>query len=287
MVYGWGWIRAFGWVVVAFLLASPRDAAACSCFGDSSLLAPAGAEHPVGAPLVFSSGCGGNLDAWSASVDGTPAMLMSAGFFDQVHEVGIDPPPPQGAEIVLALDCADAFDEPMCADLDGTIERARFTVGSPDTSAPPPVAEVSLAQEPGRFDVGCDGPFLDLALRATIDLGQGEPGTWVQAEFTRDGASIELASQGAAQGGVIDFSHYVDRDEVAGSEICVAATVLDASGNAAEKTQDCALVGDDGCGCNVRQPEHGAGLVLFGLVLLVARSHRTLTPSRSSSSDPS
>lgn len=72
--------------------------------------------------------------------------------------------------------------------------------------------------------------------------------------FLRDGEELRRTTQEIPAGGVIEDDHYVDPSEVEGSEVCVSATVLDASGNAAAAQEACqAIASDDdderGCAC--------------------------------------
>ena len=251
-----GWMVRIGPALGALVIvcAAPSAAHACSCFGTSSLVAPASEHHPVDAPLVFASDCGGSLEAWSVAVDGAPAMLVSSDAWTGIHTVAITPPPPLGAEVVLSIDCANAFDVPECTDSGTLLERARFTMGAVDTTAPAAVDDVSLEVEEGAFNIDCDGTTLDLKLGVRVDLDPVEPGTWAQIRFLRDGEELRTAAQEIPENGVVEASHFVDRSELEGSEVCVSATVLDASRNVAAAEQDCqALASDDdddsGCAC--------------------------------------
>lgn len=270
---GWqvGIGTVLGGISVAIVLGAPREARACSCGGSSTLVAPVAAEHPAGAPLVFGSGCGGSLESWSATIDGLPAALVGTG--DGIHRVAIDPAPPQGALVVLSVDCSEAFFEPDCTDPEAVIERARFVIGPPDTSAPPPVDAVTLEQEDGAFDIGCFEDTVDLRLGAIVEVGTREPGTWVEVRFLRDGVEIQGNSHTIPENGVVESSHYVDRSELAGSETCVSVAVLDAAGNAAAAEEDCEQFAGEGCGCATEPAALDAALA-FGVLVLVRRQRR-------------
>lgn len=257
----------------------PRAAEACSCAGSSSLVAPVAAEHPVGAPVYFVDDCGGNLEAWSVTVDGAPAMLENTGVWSPVRAVAIEPTPAMGAEVVLTVDCGAAFLEPECTDSGPTVEKARFTIAGPDTTSPPPLDGVALELEDGEFQLGCDDTTHDLRLGAVIDVGDAEPSTWIEVTFTRSGEEIAKRGFSVPETGDIQTSHHVVRSEVAGAEVCVAASMRDAAGNFSEIEQDCAQIEGEGCGCTA-DPRRSTMLSLLGLALLVLRPLRRRPLSR-------
>jgi MYXO-CTERM domain-containing protein len=274
---------AFGATLVAFALVyAPAQAArACSCFETSSLVAPAGDEHPVDAPLVFGSACGGSIESWSVTVDGAPAMLVSVDRWSGIETAAISPAPALGAEVVLSIDCANASDVPECTDLGAMLERARFTMGAVDTTPPAAVDGVTLEIADGTFYASCDENTLDLQLRARVDLDPVEPGTWVDVRFLQDGEELRSTAQAIPADGVVEDYHYVDRSAVEGSEICVSARVLEASGNAVAAEQDCQVIGsadDDDRGCACATDAAGPPSLAVLVVAMLLRRRRP--PSR-------
>jgi MYXO-CTERM domain-containing protein len=270
---------AFGAALGALVLvyAPTRAAHACSCFATSSLLAPAGDEHPVDAPLVFASSCGGSIEAWSISVDGAPAMLVSADSWSGIQTAAITPAPGLGAEVVLSIDCANTFDVPECTDPGARLERVRFTMGAVDTSPPAAVDGVTLELEEGEFNFGCDETTLGLQLRASVDVDPIEPGTWIDIRFLRNGEELRRTTQEIPATGVVEDYHYVDPNEVEGSEVCVSATVVDASGNAAAAEQDCQAIAsddDEKSGCACATDAAGPPSLLVLVVAMVRRRRR-------------
>jgi hypothetical protein len=265
-----------GAVGVGAWIGAVQDASACSCGGESTLVAPIGNAHPVGAAVFFAEDCGGNLEAWTVTVDGAPAMLANSGAWSAIKGVAIEPMPTMGAEVVLSVACNATFGEPGCTDdPDATVEKARFTIGGPDTTAPPAVDGITLEQEDGEFFLGCSETGFDLRIGAVIDVGALEPGTWFEVSFTKNGEEIARNSHAIAPGGVLESSHHVMRSELAGAQTCVGVTVRDAAGNATELEQDCAEIGGEGCGCTAEDPRRSAG---FGVLMLLAASR--LRPSR-------
>lgn len=279
----------FGVTLGALVLvyAASRTAHACSCFGTSSLLAPAGDEHPVDAPLVFAHPCGGSIEAWSVTVDGAPAMLVPADTWPRIHTATITPAPPLGGEVVLSIDCANALDVPECTDPGAVIEGARFTMGAVDTTPPAAVDDVSLELEEGTFNTGCDETTLGLQLLARVDVDPIEPGTWMEVRFLRDGEELRNTAQEIPAGGVVEDYHYVDPSEVEGSEVCVSATVRDASGNVATAQQDCQAIAsddgdDDGPGCACATEAAGPPTLAVLVVAMLRRRRRPAPRERAS-----
>lgn len=249
-----------------------QDASACSCGGESTLVAPVGDEHPSGAPVFFSNDCGGNLEAWTVTVDGVAAALVDGGAWAAIKGIAIEPVPAMGAEVVLSVACNSTFGDPACTDPEGTVEKARFTIAGPDTTAPPAIDGIALEQEDGEFFLGCDDTGYDLRLGAVVDVGAAEPSTWIEISFTKNGKEIARNSHAIPANGIIESSHHVVRRELAGAETCVGVTVRDAAGNATELEQDCAEIGGEGCGCAAEDPTRsGVMLALGALVLLVSR----------------
>jgi MYXO-CTERM domain-containing protein len=257
-------------------IAAPQVASACSCYGESRLVAPLGDEHPLGAAVFFVNDCGGDLEAWSVTVDGVAATLADGGAWAPIKGIAIEPAPAMGAEVVLSVACNAVFDEPACTDPEGTVERARFTIAGPDTTAPPAIDAITLEQEAGEFLLGCDETKYDLRLGAVVEIGTAEPSTWAEITFTKSGEEIARNSLVIPASGVVEWSHYVERSELAGSEACIGVTVRDAAGNATELEQDCTEIGG-GCGCAAEDPTRNAVMVALGALVLLVSRRRSLT----------
>jgi MYXO-CTERM domain-containing protein len=254
---------------LAVVGALEERAQACSCFAESTLVAPVGDTHPRDASLVYVSFCGGSIGALAVTVDGEPATLQSEDEWQFVHAVDILPAPPEGAEVVIS-EC-QGWEFAPCAEDAVWEERARFVIGPLDEQSPAEVEDIGLDQEEGEFFRGCEDATLDLRLHATVQLDEPEPGTWVLIEFERDGDVVESHNVQTLANGDEQTELLVNRDDWKGSEVCATATVLDASGNASDVQRDCDRV--SGCACTTGTSGSGPWLAA-GVVLLLLRARR-------------
>ncbi|MBC8069615.1 MAG: hypothetical protein IAG13_14855 [Deltaproteobacteria bacterium] len=264
-------------VVGTTVWSAAESASACSCGGESTLVAPAGDEHPVGAALLFDSGCGGNLESWSVTVDGAPASLSIVGSFE-IDEVGIEPAPPEGAEVVLLQRCADAYDLAPCGEPDDLVERAVFVVGAADTEAPPPASGVVLEHDDAEGDAGCLDAEYDLLLRAVVELDARERGSWAEIVFEDDGEVLATMGRAVPSEGRIEASRNFKGSELEGHELCTTVQIYDASANVSSIERDCTRV--EGCACNSSGSPAGAALALLGVVLARSRRYRRRMPTK-------
>jgi hypothetical protein len=265
---------------VATWLGVAADARACTCTEDWSLLVPTSAEHPRGAALVFGSRCGRSFEPWSVTVDGMPASFGVPVTHGEIATLPIVPTPGVGAEVVVMLDCTGRVGDPACLPGDALVERARFTIGAPDTIAPPPALDVTfeLLEEDGADD--CSSSEGRRAIEANVEIGDREPGTWIELVLQRvDG--VELVHTGLAmpEDGALTTVFHAHEDGLDFPEICLDATVQDASGNVAAVVQDCMIERGDGSGRRLSLrgcmcaagPAHGWGAALLGLLALMLR----------------
>ena len=251
---GWGAVVAVSWGLVH------AEARACSCLPGSDLVAPAGPEHPAGAPVVFESYCGSDLGAWSVTVDGEPAMLVGPVSDYGFGDASIEPTPPQGAEVVLTRD----------------LDEVVFVIGAPDTVAPAAADEIVLEQEIGEFAHDCgseEEPALQLSSAATFS--DPETGTWAVVTFFVDGEAVYSEERKILEMGALQSVFYGEAEADEDREACVEVVVRDASGNASAVQRDCTEVpaGPSSAGCsftpNARDP-----LVLLFAAAFVRRRRR-------------
>ena len=268
---------------VASWVGGAADARACSCAGEWALIVPFGAEHPRGAALVFESSCGGSLAGWSVTVDGMAASLGAPVVDGEIATVPIEPLPAVGAEVVVMVDCVGRESDPECGVDDTLDERARFTIGPPDTSAPPPALEVVFEVLPNE-DESCFSAEEHRMIETNVEIDEREPGTWIDLELRRaDGMVIAHTGRAMPEDGSLTTLFLAHEDGLAAPEVCLTAAVQDASGNVAAPPEDCLFGGPDGpdpslfhrgCRCTAGT-EHGWDAALLGLFALMFRRRRS------------
>ncbi len=173
---------------------------------------------------------------------------MPGTFVDGIDSVAIDPAPPLGASIVATFACSASFGGGVCDDPEAKIDTP-FVIGPADSTAPAAPAEVVLLQQDGDFNVGCDEETVDLRLDAIVELDVVEPGTWVEVELSRNGEVIGRRALLADTEGELTSVHYLERDQLEGTEVCAAAIVRDASGNVSAAARTCEGFAGTGRGC--------------------------------------
>jgi hypothetical protein len=265
---------------VATCLGIEADARACTCTEDWTLLVPASAEHPRGAALVFGSRCGRSFEPWSVTVDGMPASFGVPVAHGEIATLPIVPTPAVGAEVVVMLDCTGRVGDPACSPGDALVEYARLTIGAQDTIAPPPALDVTfeLLEEDGGDE--CSSIEGHQAIEANVEIGEREPGTWIELVLHRvDGVELVHTRQAMPEDGALTTVFHVQENALDFPEICLDAKVQDASGNVAEVVQDCMIERGDGAGRSLFRrgcmcaagPAHGWGAALLGLLALMLR----------------
>jgi hypothetical protein len=216
-----------------------RDAEACICSGASSLVAPTTAVYPRGASIVLATQCSGALDAWSVTLDGEPAVLVGEPQWVGVQPVAVEPAPKGGAEVVISQSCEYDVEATGCLFESDVVERARFTVASADVVAPAVADDVGIDVEHGEFGESCDEPTHDLRFAATIRFPSIEPAAWAQIVFSRDTVNVRSETHEIPATGEIATELIGDAVDYSGSEVCVEAMAIDASGNASDWRYDC------------------------------------------------
>ena len=215
-------------------------AQACICLeGDSRLISPAVAEHPVGAPFVLASECPGGLARWTATIDGVPVALVGSGVDDGLGPVTLASTPTEGTEVVLTHACGEYTDAVDC--IDGYLERITTTIGPADVAAPPPVAALAVDHEIGMLADKCGDPEVyALRIDATLEIGDREPGSWAVLRAVVDDDVIASQERVLGELGTLQSGLFVvDPDEHAGRDVCVEVQVVDASGDASDTTREC------------------------------------------------
>jgi MYXO-CTERM domain-containing protein len=282
------WVAMVGVIGGAAWIGVPTEARACSCAAEWTLVVPS-AEHPAGAPLRFDSYCGGSFEPWSVTVDGMPANFGEPAFHGEIATMAIMPTPEVGAEVVVMVDCTQRFDDSAC-DVDDVItERARFTIGPPDTTAPPAALDVAFAffEDDGN---SCNSTEDHLTITADVEIGDREPETWIELVLSRaDGLEVARTGRPMPADGGLATVLFGNEEALDFPEICVEAIVHDAAGNQAPGVQHCVVEDADeddeplelrGCACTSAPtpPWHAAFL---GLLVFVLRRRHSVTPSTS------
>jgi hypothetical protein len=250
--------------VVAAWGVAEGEARACSCFGTSSLVAPVSDSHPLGAALAFSHQCGGELDAWRATIDGAPAELVGGDLWAGVGTVELEPEPGPGAEVVLYQGCDPTFDAEGCTE-DSEVERARFVIGAADETAPAAAELLAIDDEHGEFAEGCEDIGEDLRFSAAIRFPSVEPGSWAVISFRKGNQLVQGESFAIPENGELSASLVVREEEYEGSEVCVEVAAIDASLNASEDRRECTSVptaNERGCAIANGSPWGAAALGL-------------------------
>jgi MYXO-CTERM domain-containing protein len=140
-------------VILVGLLAAPTPARACSCFvGPPAATTPAAdGMHPANAGVVlWDLGCGADITAATATVDGAPATLELVVDAFQHALVAVTPTPTSGQAVELR-GCINA-DGP-CPDPEALL--LAYTTVAADEQAPAAPGKLSFTVETGEVDVNC------------------------------------------------------------------------------------------------------------------------------------
>jgi len=276
-------IAGAGAIGIATWLGAVADADACTCSDAWSLLGPAAGEHPRDAVLVFESSCGGSFEPWSVTVDGVPASFGERVNHGEIATMAISPAPTVGAEVVVLFDCSEGAGDPACAAGDSLSERARFTIVAPDTIAPPPALELTMALVADDSGTDCSSVEDQRPIEVSIEIGEREPGSWVELTVARvDGVTVARTGRPLPEAGGLTTVIHVQEDALEFPEICVDAVVHDASGNIAPAVQDCEVQDGNveghplfrrGCTCAATTAPAWHS-VLLGLLVLMVRRRR-------------
>jgi MYXO-CTERM domain-containing protein len=179
---------------------------------------------------------------------------------------------PIGADIQVYFDCT-MQDDVACEKGDTEILLAHYTVGAADTLAPDPVASVAFTAPQNQAGTECFAVAGKQMIDVSVEIDDREPFTWIELVVQVAGEEVERTTRPIRPTGPLGGVMHVDEGAI-DDEICVIATVHDASGNVAPAVQECVAADADaesrGCACS-SAPQRGAAASLVGLLAVLVR----------------
>lgn len=250
-------------LILLGLLAAPTPARACSCFlGPPAETTPApDGTHPANAGVVlWDVGCGAEIAAATATIDGEAATLVLAVDAYQNALVAVTPTPEVGQTVELR-GCINQ-DGP-CPDPQALL--LSYTTVTADEQPPPIPGTMSLTVETGEVDVNCT--ITNALWTVTVDdlppASRADP-----VVYTFE----VLPGPGEPPIEVVQHLKIADSDEpftvelFTGSKpfegdaeaVCVRVTASDMAGNASAPLELCEEVGGDSEGAPTGGPSGGS-----------------------------